>query len=116
MGELYQARDGADIAPAAIELANARKAVSRALDKANGVLRAPGIDRLIALGNKIDLELAKLGVSVAADDTVALSDIADLQRYSLGSPSDWHTGAEMEEDDEGEFVLLADILRLKEKV
>ncbi|HDN9016675.1 TPA: DUF3850 domain-containing protein [Aeromonas salmonicida] len=48
-------------------------------------------------------------------DMVSLSDIASLQRYTLGSTA--HTlgrtyDAEMEEDDEGEYVLLADALML----
>lgn len=53
------------------------------------------------------------------EDAVALSDIADLQRWTMGGHCDsfgQDCGAEMEEDDEGEYVLLADILRLKEKV
>lgn len=46
---------------------------------------------------------------------VAVSDVATLPRWSLGGHCDSFgsdCGAEMEKDDEGEFILLADVLRL----
>ncbi|MGP6241939.1 hypothetical protein V8Z86_07935, partial [Aeromonas salmonicida subsp. salmonicida] len=48
-------------------------------------------------------------------DMVSLSDIASLQRYTIatiGVVDGKDHGAEMEEDDEGEYVLLADALML----
>ncbi|ELI6443103.1 DUF3850 domain-containing protein [Aeromonas salmonicida subsp. salmonicida] len=48
-------------------------------------------------------------------DMVSLSDIASLQRYTLGGHCDsfgQDCGSEMEQDDEGEYVLLADALML----
>jgi hypothetical protein len=75
------------------------------------VLAADG-DDMAKLPRRIDDALA------GHDDHVALADIAGLQRYSLatiGVIDGVDHGAEMEEDDEGEFILLADIFRLKEK-
>ncbi|MDF8330531.1 DUF3850 domain-containing protein [Aeromonas salmonicida] len=49
------------------------------------------------------------------DELVSVSDIASLQRYTLGGNCDsfgQDCGAEMERDDEGEYVLLADALTL----
>ena len=68
------------------------------------------------LAVRIDAALAE------PDDLVALSDVASLQRWGpapvFGQCRTYTPGgrAEMEEDDEGEFILLADVLRLKEKV
>ena len=48
-------------------------------------------------------------------DMVSLSDIADLQRYTIatiGGVGGKDYGAEMEEDDEGEYVLLSEALML----
>lgn len=64
------------------------------------------------LAERIDALLAGQVLEAAPDAMVSLSDIASLQRYTLGSPSDWHTGAEMERDNEGEYVLLDDALML----
>lgn len=50
-----------------------------------------------------------------ADALVLMSDIASLQRYTLGGHCDsfgQDCGAEMEQDDEGEYVLLAEALVL----
>lgn len=69
-----------------------------------------GAHRATSLAIRIDEALA------GQDDQVALADIADLQRYSLatiGVIDGVDHGAEMEEDDEGEYVLLADVLRIK---
>lgn len=49
------------------------------------------------------------------DALVALSDIASLQRYTLGGHCDsfgQDCGAEMEQDDEGEYIMLAEALAL----
>ncbi|WP_204807510.1 ASCH/PUA domain-containing protein [Aeromonas veronii] len=49
------------------------------------------------------------------DALVALSDIASLQRYTLGGNCDsfgQDCGAEMEQDDEGEYIMLAEALAL----
>jgi len=51
-------------------------------------------------------------------DLVALSDVADLQRYTLGGHCDsfgQDCGAEMEQDDEGEYLLFIDVLSLGPK-
>ncbi|WP_421345973.1 hypothetical protein [Aeromonas veronii] len=50
-----------------------------------------------------------------ADALVLMSDIASLQRYTLGGHCDsfgQDCGAEMEQDDEGEYILLAEALTL----
>ncbi|QNF19602.1 hypothetical protein FT688_02970 [Aeromonas hydrophila] len=50
-----------------------------------------------------------------ADALVLMSDIASLQRYTLGGHCDsfgQDCGTEMEQDDEGEYVLLAEALAL----
>lgn len=48
-------------------------------------------------------------------DMVSLPDIASLQRYTLGGHCDsfgQDCGAEMEQDDEGEYIFLAEVLNL----
>lgn len=50
-----------------------------------------------------------------ADALVLMSDIASIQRYTLGGHCDsfgQDCGAEMEQDDEGEYILLAEALTL----
>ena len=68
------------------------------------------------LVSRIDAALAgKLPDPAVSDATVALSDIASLQRYTLGGHCDsfgQDCGAEMEQDDEGEYILLAEALML----
>lgn len=63
---------------------------------------------------RIDASLVgKLPEPAVSDATVALSDIASLQRYALGGYCDdfgQDCGAEMEQDDEGEYILLAEAL------
>lgn len=57
----------------------------------------------------------KLPEPAVSDATVALSDIASLQRYTLGGHCDdfgQDCGAEMEQDDEGEYILLSEALML----
>lgn len=65
---------------------------------------------------RIDALLAAQVPEPAVPDAlVALSDIASLQRYTLGGHCDsfgQDCGAEMEPDDEGEYILLADALPL----
>lgn len=80
---------------------------------------ADQIDRVRAYENDllrdIDAAIADLPTP---DGRVTLSDVASLQRWSLGGHCDsfgQDRGAEMEEDDEGEFILLADVLRLGTK-
>lgn len=57
----------------------------------------------------------KLPESEVPDALVAMSDIASLQRYTLGGHCDsfgQDCGAEMERDDEGEYIMLAEALAL----
>lgn len=57
----------------------------------------------------------KLPDSEVPDALVAMSDIASLQRYTLGGHCDsfgQDCGAEMEQDDEGEYIMLAEALAL----
>ncbi|MFM4808585.1 DUF3850 domain-containing protein [Aeromonas hydrophila] len=69
-----------------------------------------------ALLESIEAALAgKLPESEAPDALVAMSDIASLQRYTLGGHCDsfgQDCGAEMEQDDEGEYIMLAEALAL----
>lgn len=63
--------------------------------------------------SRIDALLA--GQVPAPAALVALSDIASLQRYTLGGHCDsfcQDCGAEMEPDDEGEYILLSEALML----
>lgn len=72
-----------------------------------------GLAKLLAT---IDALLAGQVLEPAVPDAlVAISDIASLQRYTLGGHCDsfgQDCGAEMEQDDEGEYVLLAEALML----
>lgn len=55
------------------------------------------------------------GHSGRQQDAVSLPDISNLQRYALGGHCDsfgQDCGAEMEQDDEGEYILLAEALTL----
>ena len=66
-----------------------------------------------AITPEIDAALDLIGC-----EQVALSDIADLQRYTLGGHCDRSAsdcGAEMEQDDEGEYLLFIDVLNLGPK-
>lgn len=69
-------------------------------------------DQSADLPQRIDAALA------GPVDLVALSDVADLQRYTLGGHCDsfgQDCEAEMEEDDEGEYLLFIDVLNLGPK-
>lgn len=70
------------------------------------------IDIPLAITGRIDEMIAGLS---APGTLVSVSDAAALPRWSLGGHCDsfgQDCGAEMEEDDEGEFILLADVLRM----
>lgn len=66
--------------------------------------------------SRIDALLAgQVREPAVPDALVALSDIASLQRYTLGGHCDsfgQDCGAEMEPDDEGEYILLSEALML----
>jgi hypothetical protein len=70
------------------------------------------IDIPLAITDRIDETI--VGMS-SPGTLVSVSDVSSLQRWSLGGHCDSFgsdCGAEMEEDDEGEFILLADVLRM----
>ena len=77
---------------------------------------ADGITNWTSKLERIDAALAgKLPEPAVSDATVALSGIASLQRYTLGGYCDdfgQDCGAEMEQDDDGEYILLAEALML----
>ena len=62
-----------------------------------------------------DLLAGQVQEPTVPDALVALSDIASLQRYTLGGHCDsfgQDCGAEMEHDDEGEYILLSEAMML----
>lgn len=73
------------------------------------------LERLEVRERARDLLAGQVREPAVPDALVALSDIASLQRYTLGGHCDsfgQDCGAEMEPDDEGEYILLSEALML----
>lgn len=73
------------------------------------------MERLEVRERARDLLAGQVQEPAVPDALVALSDIASLQRYTLGGHCDsfgQDCGAEMEPDDDGEYILLSEALML----
>ena len=73
------------------------------------------LERLEVRERARDLLAGQAREPAVSDALVALSDMASLQRYTLGGHCDsfgQDCGAEMEPDDEGEYILLSEALML----